>query len=104
MSSEELETSWCLANLVMGVVKRIEAPLTRLSGRVGREVVRLAVERVRRGVLKGSQQAFQYLQEMSSQVKECELVLGWDDRMPNFTHVLQDYNQTVQTLLQANLS
>nr|XP_045607352.1 uncharacterized protein LOC123763989 [Procambarus clarkii]XP_045607353.1 uncharacterized protein LOC123763989 [Procambarus clarkii]XP_045607354.1 uncharacterized protein LOC123763989 [Procambarus clarkii]XP_045607355.1 uncharacterized protein LOC123763989 [Procambarus clarkii]XP_045607356.1 uncharacterized protein LOC123763989 [Procambarus clarkii] len=93
MSDGEITTLAAIADLVMGVVRALEAPLTRLTVRMAREEVRLQLELARRAVSRGHDPApsRRRLQALSQQVADCSLVLAWDERMPSFLPVLRDY-------------
>ncbi|KAK8726625.1 hypothetical protein OTU49_009961 [Cherax quadricarinatus] len=94
MSDTEITTLAAIADLVMGVVRVLEAPLTRLTVRMAREEVRLQIELARRsGHPSHDMPATRSrLKALSQQVRDCELVLSWDVRMPTFSSVLRDYH------------
>ncbi|XP_071549888.1 SET domain-containing protein SmydA-8-like [Panulirus ornatus] len=95
LSDEEVSTLATIANLVMGVVRLLEAPLTRLTVRVAREDLRLQLEMLRRSRAAGHDTRAT-LQALSMQVGQCELALGWDTRMPSFLPVLQQYRAMME--------
>ncbi|XP_045108111.1 SET domain-containing protein SmydA-8-like [Portunus trituberculatus] len=97
VNDEDLSTLLAISSLVMGVLRRLEQPLTRLSVRMGREEIRLAVESERRGLVAG-QAARDRLQELRGVAEECKLVMGWDTRMPPFQSVYSEYRGALQRL------
>ncbi|KAG7174558.1 hypothetical protein Hamer_G016463 [Homarus americanus] len=96
MPVEEIRTLAAISSLVTGVIKQVEAPLTRLTVRMAREEVRLQLQLARRGHGDERLASKNKLKGLSRQVADCELVLGWDDRMPPFSAVLRDYQALME--------
>ncbi|XP_047475603.1 LOW QUALITY PROTEIN: SET domain-containing protein SmydA-8-like [Penaeus chinensis] len=94
LSDDALATLGAIAKLVVGVVIKLEAPLTRLSVRMFREDIRVRLEVLRRQKLRGHCIEAE-LKDLTPMLADCEIALGWDARMPAFDPVLHEY----QTLL-----
>ncbi|KAK7056559.1 hypothetical protein SK128_026282 [Halocaridina rubra] len=91
LRDDELKKMVHMAELVMEIVRRLEAPMTRFTVRMAREEIRLRLEIMKRSKNQG-QHIRTKLQAMAPRLRECELVSGWDARMPSMAPVLQDYH------------
>ncbi|XP_064081056.1 SET domain-containing protein SmydA-8-like isoform X2 [Macrobrachium nipponense] len=98
LSEEELVHLSNMAAIVMDVVRRIEAPFARLRIRMAREDIRLRLESLKR-YRKCNPKIKEQLQALASQVQDCDFVLGWDERVPNFKPVVQEYQNLLNDAL-----
>ncbi|XP_068223057.1 SET domain-containing protein SmydA-8-like [Palaemon carinicauda] len=92
LTEEELVHMSNMAAIVMDVARRIEAPYSRLRIRMAREDIRLRLESMKR-YQKCNPKIKEQLQALNQQVQECDLVLGWDERLPSFKPVMQEYQK-----------
>ncbi|CAL4144051.1 unnamed protein product [Meganyctiphanes norvegica] len=78
LSDEELERLTDVSTLLLSVIQKLEAPLSRLRVRIGREYVRSRCEQLRRLQEKGNN-IEKYLKDLGELVQECSVVLCWDN-------------------------